>query len=86
MAITYLCFKQKEATSILSGILLKLVDQFIYLSSNISSPESDVNMHWQVIDLMEVWSIWQNKMGFFPSCSYVHTSIWLHHMDVNKTY
>ena len=37
-------FKQERVMSILSGLPLKLVDQFTYLSSNISSTESKVNM------------------------------------------
>ena len=38
-----LCFKQ-EPISTLIDKQLKFVDQFTYLGSNISSPESDVNM------------------------------------------
>ena len=38
-------FKQKETISSLSGKPLKLVDQFTYLDSNISSTESAVNIH-----------------------------------------
>ena len=41
----YVCFKVKEAVSTLSGTPLKLVDLFTYLSSNISSTVSDVNIH-----------------------------------------
>ena len=40
-----MCFKLDDTIiSIFSGKPLKLVDQFIYLGSNISSTESDVNM------------------------------------------
>ena len=50
----YMYFKQKGAISTLSGKPLKLVDHFTYLSSNISSTESDVNIWlvkaWNVID------------------------------------
>ena len=38
------CFKQGRSFSILRGRLLKLVDKFIYLDSNISSTERDVNI------------------------------------------
>ena len=37
--LMFMCFKQKEAMSSQSGKHLKLVDQFTYLSSNISSTE-----------------------------------------------
>ena len=40
----FMRFKQKEAISTLSVKPLKLVDHFAYISSNISSTESDVNI------------------------------------------
>ena len=40
----FICFKQEGAISTLNDKSLKLVDQFICLSSNISSTESDVNV------------------------------------------
>ena len=43
--IEFMCFKQEGAVSPLSGRPLKLVDKFTYLSSNISSTESGVNIH-----------------------------------------
>ena len=39
------CFKQLEVISALRGKLLKLVDKFTYLRSNISSTERDINMN-----------------------------------------
>ena len=39
-----MCFNQDGVISTLNVKPLKLVDQFIYLSSNISSTESDVNI------------------------------------------
>ena len=39
----YICFKQRGAISLLSGKPLNLVNKFIYLGSNISSTESNVN-------------------------------------------
>ena len=41
--IMVLSFKHERATFTLSGVSLKLVDQFIYKSSSISSTESDAN-------------------------------------------
>ena len=58
----FMCFKQYKAISNLSGKFLKLEGQFTYLGSYISSTESDVNIqgverYWQIIDLMEIWSL-----------------------------
>ena len=41
----YVCFKRKGTISTLNSGPLKLVDEFTYLGSSISSTESDVNMH-----------------------------------------
>ena len=50
----FMYFKQKEATFTLRGKLLKLVDRFTYLGSNISSTESEINIRlakaWKAID------------------------------------
>ena len=52
----FMCSKQVGANSTLSGKLIKLVDQFTYLGSNILSTERDVSMHLtkalNVIDLV----------------------------------
>ena len=61
----FMCFKREGAISAISSRPLKLVDKFLYLSSNISSIESDVKIHLakamvccrQVIDRMEFWSL-----------------------------
>ena len=61
----FLCFDQEGATSPLTGNKpLKLIDQFTYLSSNISSTEGGVNMlkkegmncYWKVVDHMDIQS------------------------------
>ena len=41
----YMCFNEKGDISTLNGTSRKLVDKFSYLSSSISSTESDVSMH-----------------------------------------
>ena len=41
---TFICFKQVKTVSTLSGKSMKLVDVFIFLSSNISSIKSDVKI------------------------------------------
>ena len=50
----YMNINKTGAISTLSGKPLKFVDQFTYLRSNISSTESDVNIHlvkaWNAID------------------------------------
>ena len=50
----FMCFKQEGVISTRSGKHLKLVDKFTYLGSNISSIESNVNIHlakvWTAID------------------------------------
>ena len=56
----FICFKQNRAISTLNGKLLKLVDQFTYHGSNISSTERDVNICirniWTAIDrLLIIW-------------------------------
>ena len=43
--IEFVCFKQDGAITTLNGNLLKLIDQFSYISNNISSTESDVNIY-----------------------------------------
>ena len=56
----FMYFKQEGAIFTLNGKLLKFVDQFIYLDSNISSTESDVNIcigkAWTTINrLLNIW-------------------------------
>ena len=33
---------------------------------------------------MEIWFLWWNKTEFFPSCVYVSSSIWMHHLETNE--
>ena len=47
----FMCFNQDGVISEFNGKPLKLVDQFTYLGSNISSTESDVN-----IGISKVWT------------------------------
>ena len=41
----FMCFNQEGAISTLSGKPLKSVNQFTYLSSNISSTKSNISIH-----------------------------------------
>ena len=51
-------FKQEGAISTLSGKALKLINQFAYLGSNISSTENDVNISivkaWTAIECLSI--------------------------------
>ena len=63
--IEFTCFEQKEAISTVSDKLLKLVDQFTYLSSNISSTERDVNIRlakvWNTVNRLSI--IWKSDLS-----------------------
>ena len=72
-----MCFIWEGAISTLRSGPLKLVAKFTYLSSNVSSTKSDVNIHlakvWTAIDsLLFIWKFdLSNKMGFFSRlCKY----------------
>ena len=81
--IKYNCFKQKGAISTQIGKLLKLVGQFTYLGSKISSTENDVYLRpakaWNTIHGLSI--IWKSdssdkiKQVSFPA---VHVSILLY--------
>ena len=75
----YMCFEWGPIST-LSGRPLKSVDRFTYLSSNISSTESDIN-----ICLAKTWTainhMW-GEMDFLPIC--IHTTVWMHHTDTEK--
>ena len=75
----------------LSGKPLKLVNQFLYLSSNISSTENSVTIcigkAWNTIDRLSI--IWKydcsdKKIGFLPSCDCVSTIVEMHHLVSNE--
>ena len=59
-----MCFKQDGTISKLNGKLLKLVDHFTYLSGNIASTESYVNIGigkaWNTIDKLS--TIWKSDL------------------------
>ena len=61
------CFKHERTISAFSDKSLKLVNHFTYLGSNISSTES-MNCYQQVVNCIEIWSLWWNETGFLPSC------------------
>ena len=84
---------QKVIISALSGKPKKLVNQFTYLDSYISSTESDIN-----INLSKVWYVVNQlsnigkykltdtiKRNFFQAVT-IHITIWMHHMDAHKSH
>ena len=81
----YVCFKQERAIFTLSGEPLKLVEKFTYLSSSVSSTESDINIRlakaWAAIDALSI--IYKSDLSDKIKC--VNTIVWMHYMDANKT-
>ena len=62
----------------------------MYLDSNISSTESDVNIRrgkaQTAIDrLSTILSLWSNKTVILPSRNSVSTTVWLHLRDSRET-
>ena len=59
-----MCFNQKGDISTLDGTSLKLVDQFTYLGSSVSSTEKDIDTWlmkaWIAIDRLSI--IWKSKL------------------------
>ena len=65
----FMRFEQNDDISTLNGEASKLVEQFTYIGSNISSTEIDVKIciekAWTAFDHMEIWCLWKNKTEFF---------------------
>ena len=69
----YMCYNQDSTIETLNKILLKKIDDFVYLGSNIASTEKDVLIRiskaWSALDRLRV--IWKStlleqiKKGFF---------------------
>ena len=57
-----MCFNQDGAISSLRENLMKLVDQFIYLGSNISSTKSDINVCIGKAAIDGLTSIWTRSL------------------------
>ena len=69
----------------------KLVHQFTYLGSNISSTESDDNIHlakvWTAISRLSIiwkYNLAENKTGYLLSCACISITLWMHHLDANE--
>ena len=59
----FMHFNQDGAISSLNGKLLKFVDQFTYLGSNISSTESDVSLGKTWLALNNLLIIWKSNLS-----------------------
>ena len=89
-----ICFKQEAAISTPTDKPRKLEDKFIYLDSNITSTDRDVNIRlaktWCAFDRLSILSKSdesnKNKTEFLPSWGCVYTTVWMHHMDADKTH
>ena len=68
----------------ISGPVHTLRQQHLIYRKCQRTPGEDVDCYWQVIEHMVDWSIRENKTWFLPSVSCIHTTIWMHHIDVNK--
>ena len=58
-------FKQEEVIATVNGKFLKLVEQFTYLGSNISSTEIDVNIHQEKVRIAieKLSIIWKSDLS-----------------------
>ena len=84
--------KQEGPISTLSVKPRKLVDQFTYLGSRISSVKGYVNIRLEKACSTIKW-LWKSnisdkiKQGFFPAgCVFVITNMWMHFMDASVTH
>ena len=82
-------FEIRRATSTLNGKPLKLVDQFTYHGSNISTTESDVNIRlaksWNQSDRLSIIQK-SDSSDKTKKCGRVSTIVWMHYMNTNVTY
>ena len=84
----------KQVAISLNGKPLKPIVQFIYLSSSISSTESDANICIRkagtAIDILSVIQksdlSHKIKRQFLQSCSRVGTIVWMHYLNCNETH
>ena len=81
--IKFIYFKQERAISTLRGRPLK-IDKFTYLSSDISTTESDVNISllkaWTAIKILAIISK-SDLSDRIKWCSSVNDTVWTHYMD-----
>ena len=75
----YMCFNQTGNISTLDGNSLKLVDEFTYLGSSVSSTEKDIDSRltkaWTAIDKLSI--IWKSDLTDKMKCSFFQTAVML---------
>ena len=80
----FMCFKQHGVTSALGVEIQKIVDQFTYLGSNISSTENDASIRianaWIAICRFSFDKI---KRDFFQAV--FMSTMWMNHLGCNET-
>ena len=81
----FMCLNERGDISTLNGRSLKLVDEFTYLGSSVSSTENDINTRqakaWTAIDRLSV--LWKSDLPDKISSGRVNITIWMHHMDAD---
>ena len=84
----FMSFNQDRAISSLNVKSLKLLVDFTYFGSHVSSTESYVNM--RIGDIIErsmaigKSDLWLDKTKILPRCSFVTTTVWLHYIDIRN--
>ena len=72
-----MCFNQTGDISTQGGSSLKLIDNFIYLGSSVSSTEKDIDMQlakaWTAIDRLSV--IWKSDLTDKMKCSFFQAAV-----------
>ena len=88
-----ICFKWGEAISTLRNRPLKCVEKFTHLGNSDSFTESDVynclattGIAVDLLSVIQKSDQSNNKTGFLPSCGCVHATVWMHHVNANKTH
>ena len=87
----YMCYTQTGNITTLDGASLKLVDNFTYLGSSVSSTENDIDTRltkaWTAIDRLSI--IWKSDLtnemnrSFFQAAVVLILLNWMHYMDAN---
>ena len=88
----YMCFNQRGNISTLNGSSLKLIEEFTYIESSVTSTENDINTRlvkaWTANDRLSI--IWKLELTdeikrsfLFPNSGRVDTTVWMLYMDAN---
>ena len=87
----FMCLNQKGDISTLDGTSVKLVDNFTYLGSSVSSTERDIDTQltkaWTAIDRLSI--IWKSNLTDKMKCSFFQAvvvsilAVWMHYLDAD---